>query len=241
MELFNLSRIKESVYIFNKSFYCFFKKREKRFFSYFTMDINDEKPLLIAHCVNTGKMEGLLIQNSKSILSCKDSGKLPYTWEAININNQWVGINTFVPNKLVEQMLNNGLIPNENFYKEKLIKDLRYKPDFSNENYIIEVKHAHLVKIENNIPIGYFPDCPTERGSRQMDALINLKKQGKRVIVIYILQRDDAEFLSISETIDPIYYEKSLEAKKYGIEFYVFNCQINKNQIEINKQISFFL
>lgn len=241
MIIFNLSKIHQAIYTFNKSFYGFFKKREKRFFSYFTLNKNEEEPLLVAHCVNTGKMEGLLIKNNEAILSCKSSGKLSYTWEAIKIYCQWVGTNTFTPNRLVEILLKDGLIPNEIFYKEKLIKELKYKPDFSNENYIIEVKHVHWVRIENNISIGYFPDCSTERGSKQMDALIKLKQMGKKVIVIYILQRDDAEFLSIDGTIDRIYYNKSLEAKKNGVEFYAFNCKVNKDYIMINKKISFIL
>lgn len=231
--MLDLSKIKNSKYIFNEPTLFNFKKREKRFFSYHE---DENKKQVTAHCVNTGKMAGLLVENRSTILSKKTSG-LPYTWEAIKTENGWIGVNTFTPNKLVKQMLNDGLIPGEIFQQERLIKEFKYKPDFSNDNYIIEVKHVHLV-IDN---IGYFPDCPTERGARQLDALINLKKQGKKVILIYILQNNHGHKLTIAKDIDPLYYSKALEAKKNGIESFAFNCNISLEGVFINSLIEFFI
>ena len=134
-------------------------------------------------------------------------------------------------------MLDNGLIPGEIFQQERLIKELNFKPDFSNDKYIIEVKHVHWVK-DN---IAYFPDCPTSRGSRQLDAMISLKKQGKEVILIYILQNNHAEKLTISKDIDPLYYSKCVEAKKIGIKSFAFNCNVTLEGVFINSLIEFFI
>ena len=229
--MLNLSGI-NSYYLFNKPSIFTFQKREKRFFSYHKND-NFE---VVAHCVNTGKMEGLLIADKPTILSEKSTG-LPYTWEAIETEKGWIGVNTFTPNKLVKQMLDNGLIPGEIFQQERLIKELNFKPDFSNDKYIIEVKHVHWVK-DN---IAYFPDCPTSRGSRQLDAMISLKKQGKEVILIYILQNNHAEKLTISKDIDPLYYSKCVEAKKIGIKSFAFNCNVTLEGVFINSLIEFFI
>jgi sugar fermentation stimulation protein A len=231
--MLDLSKIQESKYLFNKPEIFTFKKREKRFFSYH-VDVNNNE--VIGHCVNTGKMAGLLIPDNLSILSEKNTG-LPYTWEAVKTENGWIGVNTFTPNKLVKQMLENGLIPGETFQQEKLIKEFKFKPDFSNEKYIIEVKHVHWVK--NNI--GYFPDCETERGARQLDAMLELKKQGKEIILIYILQNNHADKLTIAKDIDPIYYEKCLEGKKLGIKSFAFNCNVTLEGVFINSLIDFYL
>ena len=163
--------------------------------------------IIIAHCVNTGKMTGLLREGSDCILSTKTTGTLLYTWEAIHIEGVWIGVNTFTPNRLVELLLEHQQIlclAKESFQRERLIKNLKYKPDFSNENTIIEVKNVHLV--ENHI--AYFPDCITERGSRQMEALKTLQGQGKRCIVIYILQRNDSAYMAPHPFIDKIYLKK---------------------------------
>ena len=131
-------------YEFTNPIYCKFIKREKRFFSYFFYN----NQIIIAHCVNTGKMTGLLIEGSECILSTKTTGRLLYTWEAIKIENIWIGVNTFTPNKLVDLLLKNKKIPHlehQEFQKERLIKSLKYKPDFSHPHTIIEVKNVHLV------------------------------------------------------------------------------------------------
>ena len=231
--MLDLSKIQDSKYLFNEPIICNFKKREKRFFSYHE---DNNKNNIVAHCVNTGKMEGLLLPNAPTILSKKATG-LPYTWEAVKTENGWIGVNTFTPNKLVKQMLDNGLIPGETFQQEKLIKELKFKPDFSNEKYIIEVKHVHWVK-DN---IAYFPDCPTERGVRQLDAMMTLQKQGKEVILIYILQNNHANKMTIAEHIDPVYYNKCLEAKKIGIKSFAFNCNVSIDEVIVNSLIDFFI
>lgn len=229
--MFNLSKIKDSKYIFNKPIIGEFQKTEKKFFSYHKDENQNE---IIAYCHNTQQVFGPLIKNSKTILSMKDSG-LPYVWEAIEINHQWIGINTSIPNILVKHMLNNGLISNENFQQERLNKEFNYKSDFSNDKYIIEVKHAHYV--ENNI--GYFPEKATTRGARQLDALINLKKQGKEIIIIYILQNNMTNIFSICKNRDILYYEKALEAKNIGIKSFAFNCNVTLEGIFINSLMEF--
>ena len=231
--MLDLSKIHNSHYLFNESIICKYERKEKKFFSYHRDEDNNE---LVAHCYNPQQVFGPIIINSSTILSKKSTG-LPYTWEGININNNWIGINTSIPNKLVKQMLYNGLIVGETFQQEKLIKELNYKADFSNDNYIIEVKHAHYVK--NNI--GYFPEKITDRGARQLDAMMILQKQGKKVILIYILQNNMTNDFTISEDIDPIYYNKCLEAKKLGIKSFAFNCNVNANGIFINSLINFFI
>lgn len=231
---FDFSNIQNSQYLFSENVLTKFQFRKKRFFSY---HLDQNNNLLEAHCLNTGKMRGLLKKDLNTLISKKTSGKLLYRWETIQINNQWIGVNTLVPNYLVSQMLINGLIPQEIFKAEQLFKMYKYRCDFANNNYVIEVKNVHYV--EDNI--AYFPDCPTERGSRQMDVLMKLAELGKKIIIIYIVQRDDCNAITISKNFDPIYYEKSLKIKNLGIQTLAFNCKVTEKGIFINKQINFFL
>jgi sugar fermentation stimulation protein A len=222
-----------SGYVFHNPITGVFIKREKRFLSYFYNNQN----ILLAHCFNTGKMTDLLVPNSIGILSQKNNGKCLYTWETICINNINIGVNTSVPNYLVHNLLKNNQIPgleNEIFQREHLIKDLNYKPDFVNQNIVIEVKNVHWV--QNNI--AYFPDCITSRGSKQLDALIQLKKQNKRCIIIYIVQRADVQTITI-HPCDIEYFKKSQKALEVGIEVLAFNCHVTAQNIYIHSAISF--
>lgn len=105
--MLDLCKIKYGKYYFNSPIIAYFQKRNNRFVSY-----HKHKTLgfLVAHCPHEGSMESFLIKNTLTILSKKNIG-LPYTWEAIKVNNYWFGVNLFVPNKLVKLMLDNGLIP----------------------------------------------------------------------------------------------------------------------------------
>lgn len=222
-------------YIFSNPLLVEFIKREKRFFSFFK-DQNDN--LFTAHCVNTGKMADILVAGSSAIISKKNTGTLSYTWEAIKINDIWIGTNTNVPNKLVSKLLASKQISgleSEDFKSEVTFKfnSQTYRADFASKNTVIEVKNVHWVK--NNI--AYFPDCVTKRSSDQMNILIELKKQNKRVIVIYILQRNDVNVVSTDNITDSVYFSQIEKAKKHGIEFLAYHTVISEKSIKIDKQI----
>ncbi|OED45550.1 hypothetical protein AB836_01500 [Rickettsiales bacterium (ex Bugula neritina AB1)] len=213
-----------------------FKKREKRFFSYF-QDINDN--IYKAHCINTGKMADILVEDSNSIITPKTTGTLSYQWEAIKINNTWIGVNTWTPNNIVELMINKNMLKkygiSGNFKRDRKIGD--YKPDFINENTIIEVKNVHW-KINDTF---FFPDCPTERGLRQLKNMIHLKqKYNKNIIIIYIIQRHDGEKMTISK-IHQEYYNNIIIGKNLGIKILAFTCKIELEGIYFHKEIDFFI
>jgi len=83
-------------------------KRYKRFFA----DIKVNKKIVIAHCPNTGSMEGLLDINNEVWISKNDNPKrkLKYTLEIIKVRKNLVGVNTHLANKIVHHGLLNNLI-----------------------------------------------------------------------------------------------------------------------------------
>ena len=83
-------------------------KRYKRFFT----DIKYNNKTIIAHCPNTGSMQGLLKHGNKVWFSKSNNPKrkLKYTLEIIEVGNYKVGINTHLANKIVLDALNNKKI-----------------------------------------------------------------------------------------------------------------------------------
>ena len=203
-----------------------FVKREKRFFVRMIYRNNEE----LVYCPNPGKMRDILIPGSRCLVSAKTTG-LSWQWEFVNIENQWIGINTAIPNKLTELLLGD-IFPGENFKRE--VKFGQFRADFASKDKIIEVKNVHWVR--NNI--AYFPDCVTVRGARQLLDMIELKKQDYDCYFIYILQRNDVQNLTVADDIDPIYAQNAKLAKENGIKFLAFNCSINQDGIKIEKQIT---
>ena len=74
-------------------------KRYKRFFA----DVKINKEVVTAHCPNTGSMTGLLDEGNEVYLLKNDNPKrkLKYGLELIKANNNLVGVNTHMANKIV--------------------------------------------------------------------------------------------------------------------------------------------
>ena len=67
--------------------------------------------IVTAHCTNTGSMLGCKEPGSVVYLSRSENKgrKLAFTWEMIQIDRHWVGINTMHPNRLVAEAIAAGV------------------------------------------------------------------------------------------------------------------------------------
>src|SRR5690242_7074659 len=68
--------------------------------------------IVTAHCTNTGSMLGCNEPVCTVYLwrSERKGRKLAYTWEMIEIQRNWVGINTFHPNRLAAEAIEGDVI-----------------------------------------------------------------------------------------------------------------------------------
>ena len=210
-------------------------KRYKRFFT----DINVNNELITAHCPNTGSMMGLLSKDNEVWVTKSDNPnrKLKYTLEIIKVKKSLIGVNTHRANRIVEHGLKNKLI-NE-FKKVKLIKpefkfskDTRF--DFLCDKKIIEVKNVTLTR-ENKI--AEFPDAITSRGTKHLIRLADSIKKKYDPYVLFLTQIQGIEYFRIAKDIDYNYYENYLLAKKAGVNFLAYRCDLNSKEIKIEKKI----
>ena len=90
-------------------------KRYKRFMADVTLE-NGE--IVTAHCPNSGSMKGCCEPGRLVYLSYHNNPKrkLKYTWELIQMPSSLVGINTQIPNKLVEKSIETGVLPEFKYY-----------------------------------------------------------------------------------------------------------------------------
>ena len=210
-------------------------KRYKRFFA----DIKVNNQIITAHCPNTGSMMGLLSKGNEVWVTKNDNPnrKLKYTLEIIKKEKALIGVNTHRANKIVQHGLENNLI-NE-FKKIKLIKpefkfskDTRF--DFLCDKKIIEVKNVTLSR-ENQI--AEFADAITSRGTKHLIKLVDSLKKKYDPYVLFLTQIQGIEYFSIAKDIDYTYYENYLLAKKAGVNFLAYRCELNSKEIKIEKKI----
>ena len=214
-------------------------KRYKRFFT----DVKLDKEIVTAHCPNTGSMKGLLDEgNDVYILPNNDSKrKLKFGLEIIKSRKNLVGVNTHMANKIVQHGLENNLI--KELKKSDTIKpevffnkDTRF--DFliekNKQKSFVEVKNVTLFRGKNTAE---FPDSVTSRGSKHLLALIDAIKKGYTSYLLFLVQIQNMEKFKIAKDIDQEYYKNYMLAKKAGVNFLAYRCNISFKKIFIEKKL----
>jgi sugar fermentation stimulation protein A len=97
----------------------------------------------------------------------------------------------------------------------------------------IEVKSATLVEEH----IARFPDAVTERGRRHLLELIHLRAQGERTVVLFIVQRPDADCVVPKWETDPEFGTTLASARAAGVELYAYTCTLTTTAIELAQPI----
>lgn len=216
-------------------------KRYKRFLADILLDTGEE---IIAHCHNPGAMMGITTPGLRVALSTSTNllRKLPYTWEMVELNGVWIGTNTSNPNLIVGESLKLGIIPELEGYK--LCKpEVRYgqnsRIDFllsdgPTELCLVEVKNVHLIRQGT---LAEFPDCVTARGAKHQLELAEQVKNGIRCVVLYVVQRGDAESFQAAVDLDPVYAKASMQATKLGVETIAYSCNMLEAGITLKQKL----
>ncbi len=214
-------------------------KRYKRFFA----DIKLNKQIVTAHCPNTGSMKGLLDEgNEVYLLKNNDpKRKLKYGLEIIKAHKNLVGVNTHLANKIVKHGITNNLISelkNSKSIKQEVFFNKETRFDFlverNKEKIFVEVKNVTLFRDNKTAE---FPDAVTSRGSKHLLALIDAIKKGYKSYLIYLVQIQNMENFKIAKDIDVEYNKNYLIAKKAGVNFLAYRCNISSKKIFIDKKL----
>jgi sugar fermentation stimulation protein A len=82
-----------------------------------------------------------------------------------------------------------------------------------------------------------FPDAVTERGSKHLLTLIDALKKGFKAYLLFLVQIQNMEEFKIAKDIDINYYNNYLLAKKAGVNFLAYRCNISSKKIYIDKKL----
>ena len=198
--------------------------------------------LVTAHCTNTGSMMGCKEPGSPVYLSRSDNlnRKLPYTWELIEANGTWVGINTMHPNRLVAEAVKNGALRELDTYptihREVLTRQgtrLDLCLEGTDCHCYVEVKNVTL----NIDGAAAFPDAVSERGTKHLKELIRLKRRGYRAAVVFVVQRDDCAMFRPADEIDPEYGRWLRRAIRAGVEALPYRAKVTPEEILLSERL----
>jgi len=214
-------------------------KRYKRFFT----DVKLDKEVVTAHCPNTGSMKGLLNEgNDVYLLPNNDpKRKLKYGLEIIKTRKNLVGVNTHMANRIAQHALENNLIKelkNNDLIKPEVFFNKETRFDFliekNKQKSFVEVKNVTLFR---NKDTAEFPDAVTSRGTKHLLTLIDAIKKGYKSYLLFLVQIQSMEKFKIAKDIDKEYYNNYLIAKKAGVNFLAYRCDISSKKIFIDKKL----
>lgn len=208
-------------------------KRYKRFLADIILENGEE---VTAHCPNSGSMKSCIVEGAEVCCSpVKDpKRKTRFTWEMICIDYGWVGINTGIPNQVAAEWIGQGKIETlagyDEIKREVTWEDSRFDIQLrrGEEECFVEVKNVTLKEGVKAL----FPDSVTSRGKKHLEALMRLKKQGTRAVMLYFVQRMDVQTFSPARDIDPEYASALDKAVQEGVEVVVVQARVSPDAIE---------
>jgi sugar fermentation stimulation protein A len=222
-------------------------KRYKRFLADVALDSGE---VITATCPNTGSMMGLATPGAVVWLSVSSSPtrKYPHTWEMVEADlgqgPTLVGINTNHPNRLVSEAIASSEIPEVAGYAS-LRREVKYglssRIDILLEDpakglAYVEIKNVHLSR---KAGLAEFPDSPTERGVKHLIELSAMVAAGHRAVMLYLIQRSDAEAFTLAPDIDPLYSAAFEAARAAGVEAIAYDCVLSPEEIAIRRPLPF--
>ncbi len=175
-----------------------------------------------AHTPNTGSMLQCAVPDHRVLLSAaaNPARKLAWTLELIEVAGHWVDTHTHRTNRVVEEALRQGRIPELAGYD--IHPEYRFgasRLDFllrrGEERILIEVKNVTLT---DGGEVACFPDAVTERGRRHLHELLAAVGQGHRAVIFFLVQRGEAKAFRPADHIDPAYGRTLREVAARGVE-----------------------
>ena len=201
-------------------------------------------------------MTGCCDPGSRVWLSPADrpNRKLKWTWEIVEVGcpGVSVGINTALPNDLVEEAIVQGTIVELQGYS-RIRREVRYGEEGSRIDLLLErdlpdrssSPDRAWVEVKNVTMVdegrALFPDAVTVRGRKHLRELEGQVREGDRGVLVFVVQRPDVFGVAPAETIDPDYAVALRHAAGVGVEVLAYQAEVRPDEIRIVRSLPIIL
>ena len=217
-----------------------FLRRANRFLAYVLLEGRETA----VHVANSGRLRELFVPGAavwlKPVAGAPNAGrKTGYDLALVEAAGTLVSADARLPNALVAAAAADGLlegigrpaaIRRETFFGESRF-DLMLESD-DGRRYV-EVKSVTLVEGG----VGLFPDAPTIRGAKHLNALAEAVRVGHRAAVVFVVQRADADAFAVNEPADPALAEALRRAVVAGVDAWAYNCVVSRREARLGRRL----
>jgi len=214
-------------------------RRYKRFLADVVLE---DGSTVTVHCPNSGSMRGCAVPGSRVYISRSSnaSRKYPFTWELVESDGFWAGINTGLPNHLAREAIENGTVVELQGY-ETIRPEVPYGEhsridlllESQGRRCFVEVKNVTLV--ESGLAL--FPDAVTTRGQKHLNELMRVVREGDRGVIFFTVQRGDGRSVSPADAIDPEYGRLLRLAMENGVEALAYRALVTPQEILLTERL----
>jgi sugar fermentation stimulation protein A len=195
------------------------------------------------HCPNPGRMIGCLPERGEVVLRVSNNPKrkLQKTLQTIRVGDEWVNVDTMLPNAVVGGALRAGAIPELSGYAD--VRAEVKSSDGSRIDFLledpqrgrcwIEVKCTTLVEGR----VAKFPDAVTARGKKHLEELTHLVLAGDRAVIFFFVSRDDADSFAPAAEIDPVYTAALRAAVRVGVEPLAYTARVAPDELTLGRRL----
>ncbi|MFP3874052.1 MAG: DNA/RNA nuclease SfsA [Thiohalophilus sp.] len=217
-------------------------RRYKRFLADVRLDNGEE---LTVHTPNTGSMLGCAEPGTRIWLrdSANPARKYRYSWElASTADGIPVGVNTHLANQLVQEAIEQGVITGLQGYTQ-IRREVKYGTGSRIDLLLSAPGRADCyVEVKNVTALGegqcaIFPDAPTERGRKHLQALRDMVRDGYRAVLLLHVARDDARAFRPATEIDPAYARLLAEVHTQGVEVLAWVSRVSSQAIGLYRSV----
>jgi sugar fermentation stimulation protein A len=218
-------------------------RRYKRFLA--DVRLSDGEVITV-HTANTGSMLGCAEPGSRVWLSrsTNTNRKYPYSWEITETAaGVLVGINTALPNLLVREAIEAGVIGELQGYgslrgevpfgTERSRIDWLLQDDGAKADCYVEVKNVTAAVAGTAI----FPDAVSARGAKHLRELMGVVAAGQRGVLCFCVQHGDVTVVRPADEIDPVYGETLRRAQHGGVEIIAYQAAVSTFGIVLQRSL----
>ena len=212
-----------------------FLSRPNRFIANVEIDGKAE----VCHVKNTGRCKELLVEGCTVWLEHSDSEsrKTAFDLVAVEKGDRLINMDSQAPNKAVGEWLRENRPFGEGFsvYPEKKYGNSRF--DFYLESQdrkiFMEVKGCTLEKDG----VVLFPDAPTLRGVKHIEALSNCLDEGYEAYIMILVQMSDVKYFTPNYDTHPEFGEALEKASRKGVKILCYDCNVTHDSMTVGKPV----
>lgn len=216
-----------------------FIKRLNRFVALCRIDGKD----IYCHVKNTGRCKEILVEGAECFLEVSSNPQRKYRYSLVTVKKgeRLINIDSLAPNKAVGEFLKEGKLFSEISFiqPEKTYGNSRFDFYFEHggKKAFLEVKGVTLEK-DGAV---FFPDAPTERGTKHLNELCDCIEQGYEAYAFFVVQMKNVKAFSPNDSTDFAFGKALRAAADKGVKIICYDCSVTENEMLIEAAVPVIL